>query len=133
MKTLLASLLLCALSAPAWAQKHAVPLSESHVRCWAVDTTITRPDGVRVPAHAATSGKLGYVAVFSKDGLHVLVEYTAESAADHLSLKSDIAASSDPLLKVLDKARTKREDFENMARAAGFTKADFNRMFVNVR
>jgi len=135
MRILLASLLLCALSAPAWAQKHAVPLSESHTRVWCVDTVITRADGVRVPGHAATSGKLGYVAVFSKDGRHALVEYVGETAADHSALKSDVAAaaSADPLLKVLNKAHSSREDFEAMARAAGFTKADFNRMFVNVR
>ena len=133
MRILLALLLFCALSAPAWAQKRAVPLSESHTRVWCVDTVITRPDGVRVPAHVDTSGKLGFVAVFSKDGRHVLVEYVGSTPADHLALKNDVAASNDPKLKVLDKARATRGNFETMARAAGFADADFNRMFVNVR
>ncbi len=130
MRLRIAVLLLAAIGPILVAQKRPTPPSETHYRVIMVDSVIV--DSVkhtRMPAHAA--GKLGFVAIYSKDGLHCLVEYVSASYEDFNDVRSQVAAANDPAIKLWEKAQMKHEDLQAAAKVAGYD-VDFKKFYVRV-
>jgi hypothetical protein len=111
---------------PAGAQR--VDPAQSHYRIRAIDRVITDAKGVRKPAHA--DGKLAFVAIYRGNSNICLVEYVALKHEDFDSLRTD--AANDGVIKIFDKARSRKEDVATAGRAAGFAQADLDKFFEKV-
>ena len=113
-------------AAPLLAQR--VDPAQSHYRIRAIDRVIVDANGVRKPAHA--DGKLAFVAIYRGNSNICLVEYVALKHEDFDSLRAD--AANDPVIKIFDKARSRKQDLENAGRSAGFAQADLDKFFEKV-
>jgi hypothetical protein len=125
-KTFFVLFLVC-LICPMWAQKRKVDSRLSHYRVIAIDTyAVDAKTGIRRPSHA--DGKMGYVVLARhKDGIHVLVEYVGKYS-DHDDIRNAVAAHTDPLLAVFDKAAVQKpEMIQAAASAAGFPNVDLSK------
>ena len=120
--------LLVALIFVATSTAQRVDPAQSHYRIRAIDRVITDAKGVRKPAHA--DGKLAFVAIYRGNSNICMVEYVALKYEDFASLRAD--AANDPLIKVFEKARSRKEDVQTAGRAAGFPQADLDKFFDKV-
>jgi len=138
MRHLGALLLLVLLAAvPLAAQR--VDSTQTHVRVWVLDEVVTdAQSGRKMPAHA--KGKLAFIAIYApgENPTRCLVEYVALKNSDLDDVRAardrdkDKADTDRAKVRVFEKGRTKRSDFEAAARAAGFTNLDLDRFFVRV-
>ena len=119
--------LLAVLASSLIANAQRVDPTQSHYRLRVIDRVITDAMGRR-PAHA--EGKLGFVAIYKGNSNICMVEYVALKYEDFNSLRAD--ASNDPLIKIFEKARSRKEDVAAAGRAAGFAQADLDKFFDKV-
>ena len=113
-------------TAPAFAQR--VSPENSHTRFLAIDRMITDAKGRKVPAHA--QGMLGFaVAACNPTATLCIVEYVGRKDSDFNALRAD----RDPGVKAFDKGLTRKRQFLDAARAAGFTAVDLDKIFVRAQ
>lgn len=131
MKKIRFTVLIAALTVSLCAQKRAVPLTESHSRVLAIDTTTRGKDGILKPTHAA--GMIGMVCVYSKDSQHALCEFVAKDRKDHDALFAAASLNADSKMLAVEKASADKKAFTIAAHAAGFTNFDLRKFSVGVK
>src|SRR5258707_1046230 len=111
------------------AQKRQQDLKGNHYRVIAIDRVISDAKGTR-PAHA--DGKIGFVAIYSPDRKHCVVEYAGSDFHAFDDLRGEVASHADPQMMIFEKSAVSRGVYERIIHSAGYSDVDFDKFYVRL-